>query len=245
MLNIFKLYDVKAFPFSVLVGVLFFLGGYFATKETNGSSEEFAVSCAVVLLSGILGLFFLSIQNKIIANKVIEKNFDEDPVSLMESISAAKGNLLTVIGMTFVLFLINTTVIPAIGTMAGGMFQVDIMDFEFNILTLVINLILVSWYLIGLASVSVIDATFLQTFSYTTEFFFDNFSKMIGFVFVTILCSFLFSFVGVSLVDAPITTAIPIKCLVFIYLFGIINALSIHLFANYANFEDEPEWDEE
>ena len=93
MLNIFKLYDVKALPFSVFVGVLFFLGGYFATKETNGSSEEFAISCAVVVLSGILGLFFLSIQNKIIANKVIEKNFDEEPVSLMGSISAAKGNL--------------------------------------------------------------------------------------------------------------------------------------------------------
>lgn len=246
MLNVFRFYDFKAFPFSFLIGVFFFLGGYFITKDmSNGGVEDLVIAGAIVLISALLGLFFLSVQNKVIANKAAEKIFGEDSISISGSVSSAKSNLLTVIGMTVVLVLINTTVIPIVGTVAGGLFQVDIFDFEFNVLTLLINIVLVCWYLIGLAAVAVADASFIQTFSYTTEFFFDNFSKMLGFVFTVILCSFIFSFAGVSLVNFSPTVAIPIKCIIFIYLFGFINALAIHLFASYANFDDEPDWDEE
>lgn len=246
MLNNFWFYDIKAFTFSFLIGIFFFLGGYFATKDmSNGGTEDLAIAGAVVAVSTLLGIFFLAVQNKVIANKAVEKIFGEDSVSLGGSVSLAKGNLLTVIGMTILLVVINTTVIPIIGTVAGGLFQVDVMGFEFNILTLLINIVLVCWYLIGLASVAVADASFIQTFSYTTEFFFDNFSKMIGFVFIAILCSFIFSFAGVSLMNFSPNVAIPIKCLLFIYLFGFINSLAIHLFASYANFDEERDWDEE
>ena len=246
MLNNFWFYDIKAFPFSFLIGIFFFLGGYFATKDmSNGSTEDLVIAGAVVAVSALLWVFFLAVQNKVIANKAVEKIFGEEPISIGQSISLAKGNLPTIIGMTILLVIINTTVIPIIGTAAGGIFQVNVMDFEFNILTLLINIFLVCWYLIGLASVAVADASFIQTFSYTTEFFFDNFSKMIGFVFATILCSFIFSFAGVSLVKFSPTVAIPIKCLLFIYLFGFINSLAIHLFASYANFDEERDWDEE
>lgn len=227
----------KVFPLCLLSSATFFSFMYFLSKNISSESEQL-VFTAITLVS-MLGFFvFYSLQNKMIASQIIADLQEEESPTYGEIKEGFKGYFLSTVGVLITFAIMYQFILPLIGSNAGDMFQVSLFDFEFNILTLIINLACITWVLLAVAEINTIEISFLQTFSFTFGFVFSNFAKVAGFIVTVIVAWFLFQFLVVSTATGDQMIMMPIKIIVLAYLFGFINTLATNLFVNNITEDD-------
>lgn len=224
----------------MLLSITFFGILYFLTKPME-KDASIVIPLAIVFVLSTLAIMLFAIQNRLIATEFIASEYDEEPFSFSEILYDCQGYVIPYSVLVFVYLLSYNLIIPFIGSLAGGIFQISLFDLDFNILTLIINLVLIAWVFLGTAQIVTVEATLSETIGYTTNFIFDNFGKMIIFFIIIIGLLFTFQFILVSTYTADQTYAIPIKVLAFAYLFSVCNAYTISFFANNASIEEEAE----
>ena len=234
----------KVFPLCLLSSATFFSFMYFLTKDISSESEQL-VFTAITVVSVLAFFVFFSLQNKMISAQMIADLEDDEPPSFGDIKEGFKGYFLSTVGVLIVFALMYNLVLPLVGNIAGEIFQVSVFDFEFNLLTLIINLACIAWVLLALAEITTIEASFLQTFSFTFGFVFSNFSKVVGFIVAVVASWFIFQFIVVSTATGDQMIMMPIKIIVLGYLFGFINTLATNLFINNITEDDLTEDEEE
>ena len=227
----------KVFPMGILNAIFFFATIYCFTKP-NDDSTSFIISLVAGLLSFIAFIFFFVVTHRAMATEMIAEIYDEETYSYKELFDDAKQYLVLYFGMTLVLCMMYLLIIPAIGSNAGGIFQVSPFGFDFNILTLIINMFCMAWFFLGLAQISTIGANFIETFKYTFSFIFNNFAKTIIFFLLLVFVLFIFNFTLLVTAGGSQLMMMPIKVLVFAYLFNFLNAYAIDFFLNNISQDD-------
>lgn len=238
MLSVLKLFNfVKVFPLSLLTSIVFF-AMLFCLSKPIATTTEGLIFGGISFISFILFVLFYTVQVRCMASSLIASFNDDEEPSYGELFQDIKSYLFPILGLILIFIINLNLIIPTIADVAGGLFQVSIMGFDFNVLTLFINLACITWLFVGTAEIVTINASFMDTIKYTFSFVFNNFVKVLGFfVFVAFLL-FLFNFTLVSTFTGNQLIMLPIKAIVFAYLFGICNAFAISFFATNVTEED-------
>lgn len=234
----------KVFPLCLLSSLTFFSFMYFLTKEISSESEQL-VFTTITVVSVLAFFVFFALQNKMISAQMIADLEDEEPPSFGDIKEGFKKYFLSTVGVLIVFAIMYKIVLPLVGNVAGEIFQISIFDFDFNLLTLIINLACITWMLLALAEITTIEASFIQTISFTFGFVFSNFSKVVGFVIAVMASWFIFSFAVVSTATGDQMIMMPLKVLLLAYLFGFINSLATNLFINNITEDDLADDEEE
>ncbi len=221
----------KVYPLAILFSSAFFGAIYFLSKP-NAGGVDFYISVAASIIIGIAALFFYAATVRGIAVSFDEKYFDGDEYSIGEIIGEARYYIVDLFLLVLSFLLAYNIVVPFIGSVAGGVFQVSVGDFEFNVLTLGINYFFVVWLFFGTAQIAYADATFAETIGMTFRFFFDHCLKTIGFIFFVL---FMHLVLQAALIFSyridPIAT-MPFKVLLFSYVLSLVNAYAMSFFVD-------------
>ena len=228
---------LKVYPLCLLSSGTFFGFMYFLLKANNSDSEQMISTVATVVL--LLAFFaFFAFQNKMISAQMIAELEEDESPDFADIKEGFKGYFLSTIGILIVFVAMYSFILPLIGGLAGGLFQMEIGGFEFNALTLIINLACITWTLLALAEVNTIEASFFDTFTFTFGFVFSNFAKVVGFIVSVIFAWGIFQFVLYSTATGNQMLMLPVKIFILAYLFGFINSYATYLFINNITEED-------
>lgn len=121
----------------------------------------------------------------------------------------------------------------------------SVSGFEFNLLTLFMNLCFIVWLMFGSAEANTVEATYLETFKYTIGFVFNNFAKVVAFVVAFVIALFILQFTVVSTAGGDQLVLMPIKALIFAYVIGFVNTLATSIFVNNIKASDFAEDDDD
>lgn len=222
----------KVFSAALVFAVCFFGSFYFMVKP-NDDEMSLWISTGAAIVLGLVTVFFFTVQNRAIAVSYIEKYFDGDEYSLSEVIGEAGGYVVHIFLLVLSFLLMYNIVVPFIGAVAGGIFQVKFFDFEVNLLTFLINYFCIVWLFLGAAEIVTMDATFFETLGITFRFIFDNFMKLFWFVLLIFFIHLMFQIILVATyqVDPSATYTIPIKVLALAYLVALCNSFAVRIFA--------------
>ncbi len=245
MLQALTLYSFRKVFFVAILFASAFFGTFYFMSKPNGSDTEVMISAALSLVLGILALFFYTVQNRTIATSYIEKNFDGDEYSVGEVMGETGGYAIHVFLLVLTFGLAYNILIPFVGSVLGGPFQVSVAGFDFNALTLAINYFFVIWLFIGTAQVVVMDMTFFETLSATLQFVFNNFLRMFGFALFILVIHLLFQMTLLSTYQLDPLTTMPIKILVFAYLMALCNSYAVSFFASGNDDREDDDEDED
>ena len=237
-LNIFSLTNfLKVFPLCLLSSGSFVAGWYFLTKP-NGSDGERMIATIVAPVLLILFLFCYALQNHVIATEIIANEEDTEPLSIQESLAEIKSFLPASVGVILTFLMMKEFIIPTVGAMAGGIFQFSINGYDFNILTLPMNLLMILWMFLATAEINSIGASFTDTIKYTVGFVFTNLLKCVAAIAFILFCWFVWGYTVYLTVGVSNITAMTIQVFVFAYLFGLVNTFATSLFIHNVSEED-------
>ena len=244
MLDALRLYSFfKVYPFSFLATIATFAAGYFATKNVSGTTD--------VILMAFIGFIFLSIagvlnsiQNGIIFSSFLEQQYDEEPLSIGEVISNSIPKAVSYVMVVLTYLLVSRLLVPILMGFVGGLFQVNVLSVEINLLEVIVNFFLTTWIIFALAEITVLDINFFETVNETFKFLFNRFSSCF-FVFVcTLAAAFITTFTVVATASLSYIVATLVRALVLSYVVAALQSYVITLFTtSYA--EDEEDVDEE
>ena len=227
----------KVFPLGILNAIFFFLTVYCFTKP-NEDSTGFTISLIGGLFSFIAFILFFVMAHRAMATEMIAEIYDEETYTYRELLEDSKQYIALYFGMVLIFCMMYVLIIPLIGSNAGGIFQVDLAGFEFNVLTLIINMFCMTWFFLGVAQIATIEAKLTDTFKYTFSFIFNNFAKTILFFLLLVVVLFIFNFTLLVTASQTQLMMMPVKVLVFAYLFNFLNAYAIDFFLNNISQED-------
>lgn len=231
----------KTYPLSIATVIAFLLFTY----GLNVRGVDMVIAIAEVVFGLALFLYFYTAQNKQIATEMVAEFQEEEPATIVETLKSWKGYAVPGLMVLIVFGLVYEFILPLVGSVAGGLFQVTLLGFEFNILTLAMNLIAVTWLMFGTAQINTIGASFKDTFQYTMNFGFSNFRKVLGFLVVFILGMFIVQMTVVSTAFGNQLIYMPIKVLVMAYVLGFVNTYAVGLFIDNIHDDDFDESENE
>lgn len=234
--DIFKLINFKkVYPLALLNTILLFCVGTFL-YQSNSSSAGVIFSVVGLVLSLLLFMFFYAGQAQVIGDNLISRMQGEEAQPVRKLINEhwkefvpATMLVLVVAGLMYQL------IIPLIGSIAGGIFQISIGTVELNILTLILNLMLITWAVFGIVAINTIGIGFKDTFSYVMNFTFTNFRRVVAFLVLFILTMFVMAIIAFFTASIFL---IPIRILVYAYLIGLVNVLATGVFIENVSDED-------
>jgi len=235
---------IKVFPLSIIVSASLLTSTYFLYKG-NGDGTAQIISLVAVLVSAIIFMVTYALHNKVIASEIVAHVQGEEAPSIQEVFSEFKSYGLTTIGLVISFAILYVFILPTIGSMAGGIFQMSVSGFEFNLLTLFMNLCFIVWLMFGSAEANTVEATYLETFKYTIGFVFNNFAKVVAFVVAFVIALFILQFTVVSTAGGDQLVLMPIKALIFAYVIGFVNTLATSIFVNNIKASDFAEDDDD
>lgn len=237
-LNIFSLTNfIKVFPICLLSSASFVGGWYFLAKPNGSDSEQMlATIVAPVLL--ILFLFCYALQNHVIATEIIANEEDAEPLSIQESLAEIKSFLPASVGVILTFLVVKEYIIPTVGSMAGGIFQLSLGGYDINMLTFPMNLLMILWLFLATAEINSIGASFTDTIKYTMGFIFTNLLKCVAAIVFILFCWFVWGYTVYFTVGGSNITAMAIQIFVFAYLFGLSNTFVTSLFIHNVSEED-------
>ena len=226
----------KVFPLALLTSAALLAFMYFLHKGNASDSEQMmSLGLTVVLL--IAFLFLYALQNKVIAMEYLSELQDEEPPSIKELASDFKSYFPSSAGMLIAFGIIYSLILPTIGSMAGGLFQISVAGIEFNILTLLLNLMVIAWLMFATAQVNIMEAGIVDTIKFIPGFVFTNFGKVVKFILVFILCLFCLQMLIVSTATSSQMVAMPVKAVAIGYVLAFLNAYAANIFLD--NIEDD------
>ena len=190
-----------------------------------------------------LFLFFFTAQAQVVGNELTAEFQGEEPATVRDTLKGWKSYALPSVGVLVVAALMYQLIIPLIGSIAGGLFQVNVMGVEMNLLTLLLNFMLIVWTAFSLAEINTIGVGFKDTFSYTMNFVFTNFRKVVLFLLVFMLMTYLVMLL--SIYAAGSLMLLPVQVLFMAYVIGFLNAYATGLFVDNVSDEDFEEAEEE
>ena len=234
---------LKVFPACIISAAMFFATVWFLYKG-NGDPTDQIISVVATIVCLLLFIATYAFQNRLIADYLVARFNEEEPPEYKDVLDEAKGAFIPTALILLVMCLMYNLIIPMIGSMAGEIFQVDI-GFEFNILTLIINLSCITWMFLAIASVNTIGAGFLDTFSFVFGFVFSHFAKVVAFIVTVAFSMFVMQFVIVSVASGNQLFMMPLKALVLAYIFGLTNTYAAYLVVNNVTEEDLAEDEED
>lgn len=239
--SVIKLFNpAKSFPMALLTSVAFFFSMYFLNAKALSGTTEIVIAIVASVIGFILFLLAYVVMDKAMATELLADLYDDEEQikSLGELFGEAKNHFPTFFGIVLTFLILYNLIIPTIGNLAGGIFQVSIMDFEFNILTLVITMTCIAWVFLGAAQSVFLEASFFETIKFTFGFVFNNFLKTILFFVVIVILHLLLNLTFISTMGLSMVVGMAIKIFVFAYLFAFCNAYAIYFFVNNVMEED-------
>lgn len=238
MLNIFSLTNfLKVYPLCLLSTGSLCAGLYFLNKPYGSDGEIFMAGAAALLILSAF-LVFYALQNHVIATEIIANEEDAEPLSIKESLADIKSFLPASVGVIFTFFAVRWAIIPTISSMAGGIFQVNILGNEVNLLGFSLNLMLILWMFLAIAEINTIGASFTDTIKYTIGFVFTNLLKCLAAIVFILFCMFVWGYIGYAFAGGNPMINIPLQIFVFAYLSGVTNTFVTNLFIHNVSEED-------
>ena len=232
----------KVYPMSLLSTIFLFLGS-FCLFRSNAGDLALMLSVAGFVVSMFLFLFFFTAQAQVVGNELTAEFQGEEPATVRDTLKSWKSYALPSVGVLVVAALMYQLIIPLIGSIAGGLFQVNVAGVEMNLLTLLLNFMLIVWTAFGLAEINTIGVGFKDTFSYTMNFVFTNFRKVVLFLLVFMFMTYLVMLL--SIYAAGSLMLLPVQVLFMAYIIGFLNAYATGLFVDNVSDEDFEEAEEE
>ena len=225
----------KMFPLS-LFSTIFLLLATYGMNRGIASQVDLVVSLAAFFI-GLLGFIFLyATTYQVAADELTSSLQEEEAPSVAETIKGWKSYVPSAAGVVITFFLVYQFVLPIIGSIAGGLFQVSILGISLNLLTFALNLMAVTWLIFGLVSISTIGTSYKETFSYVLNFLIIGLLLMYG-----VLVLLVHTMLGNELL------LLPIKAIAMAYVFGFLTVYATNLFVDNVSDDDfaEPEDAEE
>jgi len=232
----------KEFPVALLSAIFMLLATYGMNRGIS-SQADLAVSL-VMFFVGLAGfIVFYAAAYQVAAGELTASLQDEDAPSLGETLKAWKSYVPSAAAVIIAFFLIYQFVLPVIGAVAGGLFQVSIFGVSLNLLTFVLNMMAITWLVFGLVSISTIGTVFKETFSYVLNFVFTNFRKVLLFLFIGLVLMYAVLVLLIHTMNGNPLIFLPIKALVMAYVLGFLTVYATNLFIDNVSDEDfaEPE----
>ena len=236
--NFKKVYPVSLLSTTALLSVIYFL------NKGNASDAEQIVSLAGFAISALLFLFLYPVQSQVIGNELTAGFQDEEPEPVVSVMKRWTQYAISSVGVIVVFLIGYKILLPLVGAIAGGLFQVSAFGIELNLLTLFLNLGAIVWMMFGMAEISTIGVSFRETFSYTVNFVFTNFLKVVQFSVIFMLLSYAVLFMLVQTVNAGLYL-LPVKVLVIAYVIAFLNTYATNLFIDNVSDEDFAEAEED
>lgn len=236
----------KMFPLS-LFSTIFLLLATYGMNRGIASQVDLVVSLAAFFI-GLLGFIFLyATTYQVAADELTASLQEEEAPSVAETIKGWKSYVPSAAGVVITFFLVYQFVLPIIGSIAGGLFQVSILGISLNLLTFALNLMAVTWLIFGLVSISTIGTSYKETFSYVLNFVFTNFRKVVLFLIIGLLLMYGVLVLLVHTMLGNQLMLLPIKAIAMAYVFGFLTVYATNLFVDNVSDDDfaEPEDAEE
>ena len=234
----------KVYPLSLLSATFLFLAG-FCLYRGNENDTAMIISLVGFFVAAILFLFFYTAQAQVIGNHLLAEIQEEEPATVKETLKNWKDYAFPSIGVLALGALMYQLIIPLVGSIAGGLFQVNLLGFELNLLTFSLNMAVIVWVMFGVAEINTIGVSFKDTFSYTINFVFTNFRKVVLYVVVYILMMYLFILFSVLTVGDMQMMLLPVKAILAAYLMSFLNVYATNLFIDNVSDDDFVEPEEE
>lgn len=227
----------KVYPMALLSTVFLMLTS-FCLHKGNASETEMIFTVGGFFVSVLLFLFFYIAQVKTIGNELTAEFQDEEPMTMKETLKSWFQYALPSVQVLVVFALVYYLVLPLVGTVAGGIFQVEILGVSMNLLTFLLNMIMIVWMTFALVEINTIGVGFKDTFSYTINFVFTNFRKVFLYMIVYLLTGYLLLLMLVFTMDGNQVLLLPVKALIVGYGLAFLNTYAANLFIDNVSDED-------
>ena len=234
----------KVYPLSLLSSIFLFLAG-FCLYRGNDDDTSMIISIVGFVVSAALFLYFFTAQTQVVGNHLLATIQEEEPEPVKETLKKWKGYAFPSIGVLAVGVFMYQLIIPLVGSIAGGLFQISLFGFEMNILTFALNIAVMVWVMFGLVEINTIGVGFKDTFSYTINFVFTNFRKVVLYMVAYIVALYVFILLSVLALGSMQIVMMPVKVLLTAYLIAFFNVYATNLFIDNVSDEDFVEPEEE